>query len=180
MAIKTTIQFRRDTLANWTSENPVLKAGEIALVDKNNGVGAKLWVMRVGDGTTPFTGLPETAYALSSDVSALGVSVLESAKTYTNTVAAALENEISNKVKIEGVPTDYINVSRVDAETYHDIITQGTADPKTIYIVSCSTLLTPSSQRLFLRFLQTSRHRLTTLIQVQQNLFPPSAQPSLE
>lgn len=140
MAIKTTIQFRRDTLANWTSENPVLKAGEIALVDKNNGVGAKLWVMRVGDGTTPFTGLPETAYALSSDVSALGVNVLEQAKTYTNTVSAALENEISNKVKIEGVPTDYINVSRVDAETYHNIITQGTADPKTIYIVSSDNI----------------------------------------
>ena len=140
MAIKTTIQFRRDTLTNWSNANPVLMAGEVALVDKNNGEGNKLWVVRIGDGKTNFNNLPETAYALNSDVSTLGTNVLNDAKAYTNEVSAALESQISNKVKIEGVATDYINVSRVNAETYHDIITNNKADPKTIYIVSSDNI----------------------------------------
>jgi len=56
MAIKTTIQLRRDTYDAWYAANPVLAAGEIALVDKNNaygtGSGEPLWVVRIGDGST--------------------------------------------------------------------------------------------------------------------------------
>ena len=176
MTIKTTIQFRRDTLTNWSSANPVLKAGEVALVDKNNGVGSKLWAIRIGDGTTAFNDLPETAYALSADVASIGDGVLSDAKAYTDQVSAALETEISNKVKIEGVATDYINVSRVNAETYHDIITNGTADPKTIYIVSSDNVnafgervmnvgdATEPSDAVNLKQLNGTKTELTTLV----------------
>ena len=97
----------------------------MALVDKNNGNGEPLWVVRIGDGTHNFNDLPETAYALRSELS-----------DYVNTLSA----EISAKVKIENVPTDYINISRVDAETYHQIVAGGTADAKTIYIVSSDNI----------------------------------------
>jgi hypothetical protein len=45
------IQLRRDTAANWSSENPVLSAGEPGW-DRTNGV------LKVGDGTTAWNGLP--------------------------------------------------------------------------------------------------------------------------
>jgi hypothetical protein len=113
MAIKTTIQLRRDILANWLAKNPVLANGEIALVDKNNGVGEKNWVIRIGDGTTEFKNLPETAYALSSDVQAQ---------------VDALSAEISGKVKIDDVAASYINIKRVSAETYHDLVDKNGVD----------------------------------------------------
>lgn len=125
MAIKTTIQLRRDTLANWLAKNPVLANGEIALVDKNNGVGEKNWVLRIGDGTTEFSNLPETAYALSSNVQAQ---------------VDALSAEISGKVKIDDVAASYINVKRIDAETYHELVVNDTVDNQTIYIVSSDNL----------------------------------------
>lgn len=147
--------------------NPVLANGEIALVDKNNGVGEKLWVLRIGDGTSHFDTLPETAYALRSDLTAalndisslsddlgdlaeelgkleLSVTTISTAVSTEETTRQnqvnALSAEISSKVKIEGVPTDYINISRVDAETYHQIVAGGTADAKTVYIVSSDNI----------------------------------------
>lgn len=125
MAIKTTIQLRRDTLANWLAKNPVLANGEIALVDKNNNVGEKNWVIRIGDGTTEFKNLPETAYALSSDVQAQ---------------VDALSAEISGKVKIDDVAASYINVKRIDSESYHKLVVDETLDDQTIYIVSSDNL----------------------------------------
>lgn len=125
MALKTTIQLRRDTLAKWTEINPVLAAGEIALVDRNNGVGAKDWVVRIGDGVTSFTGLPETAYALSADV---------------ETLANELSGKIENKVKVDGEKVETLNVQRIDAASYHDLVVNNTADANTLYIVSSDHL----------------------------------------
>jgi hypothetical protein len=125
MALKTTIQLRRDTLAKWTEINPVLAAGEIALVDRNNGVGAKDWVVRVGDGVTSFTGLPETAYALSANVKA---------------VVDELSGKIENKVKVDGEKVETLNVQRIDAAAYHDLVVNETVDANTLYIVSSDHL----------------------------------------
>lgn len=48
------IQMRRDTAANWTSTNPVLKKGELVIVDTSNGEIR----FKVGNGENTFTGLP--------------------------------------------------------------------------------------------------------------------------
>jgi len=47
----TTIQIRRDTAANWTAANPVLHIGEQAVETDTH-------KMKIGDGSTPYTGLP--------------------------------------------------------------------------------------------------------------------------
>lgn len=47
-------QFRRDTLANWQANNPVLADGEFALIASGSS-GYDYWV--VGDGKTPFNSL---------------------------------------------------------------------------------------------------------------------------
>lgn len=48
--MSTTIQFRRDTAANWTSANPVLAQGEVGLETDTNSY-------KIGDGSTAWTGL---------------------------------------------------------------------------------------------------------------------------
>lgn len=69
--LKTRIQLRYDTLTNWTTNNPVLKAGEIAIATIPTAVPANKQLppvmFKVGDGTSKFTEL-DWASALAADV----------------------------------------------------------------------------------------------------------------
>lgn len=55
MAVR--IQLRRDTAANWTSENPVLGLGE-------PGIETDTYKVKLGDGSTPWNSLD---YSLTKD-----------------------------------------------------------------------------------------------------------------
>lgn len=48
------IQWKKDTSANWTANNPVLLNGEIAIVVTNSGETR----FKIGDGTSAYTALP--------------------------------------------------------------------------------------------------------------------------
>lgn len=48
------IQWKRDTSANWTAQNPVLLNGEIIIVDTDSGETR----FKIGDGTKTYTQLP--------------------------------------------------------------------------------------------------------------------------
>ena len=48
------IQWKKDTSANWTANNPVLLNGEIAIVVTNSGETR----FKIGDGTSSYTALP--------------------------------------------------------------------------------------------------------------------------
>ena len=50
MPVINTIQFRRDTAANWTSVNPVLAAGELGFETNTK-------KFKIGDGTTAWNSL---------------------------------------------------------------------------------------------------------------------------
>lgn len=72
--LKTRIQLRYDTLTNWEANNPVLKAGEIAVVSipaaptkDVNSVPAPQILFKVGDGATTFK-LLKWASGLAADV----------------------------------------------------------------------------------------------------------------
>lgn len=69
--LNTRIRLKYDTLANWTSNNPVLLAGELAIVEVPNNVdpihNAPAILMKVGDGTSTFTELSWSS-ALAADV----------------------------------------------------------------------------------------------------------------
>lgn len=56
------VQMKRDTSANWTSNNPVLLNGEIAIVDTDAGEVR----FKVGNGTSTYTQLPYTDEAIIS------------------------------------------------------------------------------------------------------------------
>lgn len=69
--LKTRIQLRYDTLTNWTTNNPVLKAGEIAVATIPTPAPANKQLppvmFKVGDGTSKFNAL-DWASALAADV----------------------------------------------------------------------------------------------------------------
>lgn len=69
--LNTRIRLKYDTLANWTSNNPVLLAGEVAIVEVPNNVdpihNAPAILIKVGDGTSTFTELGWSS-ALAADV----------------------------------------------------------------------------------------------------------------
>lgn len=61
------VQMKRDTSANWTSNNPVLLNGEIIIVDTD--VGEVRY--KVGNGTSTYTQLPYTDEAIISKMLSL-------------------------------------------------------------------------------------------------------------
>lgn len=91
--LKTRIQLRYDTLTNWTTNDPVLKAGEIAIATITMAAPAKKELppvmFKVGDGTSKFSEL-DWASALAADVyswakgSGLPVETSGSGKVVTN------------------------------------------------------------------------------------------------
>lgn len=54
MAIATIIQLKRDSAADWTSNNPTLAAGRIGIDETNKRI-------KAGDGATAFDSVPELA-----------------------------------------------------------------------------------------------------------------------
>ena len=64
MAFIGTFQFRRDTAANWSSANPVLLAGELAIETDTD-------LFKLGDGTTAWNSLPYGG--IKGDAGATGV-----------------------------------------------------------------------------------------------------------
>ena len=69
--LSTRIKQKYDTIANWTSNNPVLLEGEVAIVEVPNNVdpihNAPTILMKVGDGTSTFTEL-DWVSGLATDV----------------------------------------------------------------------------------------------------------------
>lgn len=101
--LKTRIRLKYDTLQNWTTNNPVLLAGEIAVVaiptDSETTVQQvtkPAIVFKVGDGTTGFNTLPY-ASGLAADVYAWAKAATK--PTYTaSEVGAATATDITNAI----------------------------------------------------------------------------------
>ena len=107
---QTRIQLKYDTYANWSANNPVLKAGEMAIATVDSGVQSMTnlpnIVLKVGDGTSPYNKL--------KFVSALAADVHEWAKADTKPVYTASE--------ITGL-ADYIaERSDFDTDTQYQLV----------------------------------------------------------
>lgn len=94
--LNTRIKLKYDTLANWSTANPVLLAGEVAVVaiptDSESTVGQvtkPAIVFKVGDGTTTFANLPY-ASGLSADVYSWAKAATKPTYTATEVGAATL------------------------------------------------------------------------------------------
>lgn len=114
--LNTRIQLKYDTYENWTTNNPVLKAGEVAIatIPSNQGgvVNAPSVVFKVGDGTTAYNSL--------KFVSGLAADVYSWAKastkpTYTAAEITGLSDFISGE--IQDTDTQY-RITKVDDYNY--------------------------------------------------------------
>ena len=102
--LNTRIKLKYDTLTNWSTANPVLLAGEVAVVaiptSEANTVGQvtkPAIVFKVGDGTTTFANLPY-ASGLAADV--YGWAKAATKPTYTATeVGAATLADITSAIQ---------------------------------------------------------------------------------
>jgi hypothetical protein len=99
----TRLQQRRDTAANWTSNNPTLAAGEIGLETDT----AKF---KIGDGSTAWTSL---AYA--NGVTATGTATLTN-KTLTND---AFIGSLENANVVASAATGTINVDTITSTVWY-------------------------------------------------------------
>lgn len=107
----TRIQLKYDTYSNWTTNNPVLLSGEVALVnipaDSSTGMNEPALMMKVGNGSTAFNDLPWS--------SALAADVIPSLKGSSPTLPAT---------SITGL-ADYISGQIQDTDTQYQIIADG-------------------------------------------------------
>lgn len=71
--LKTRIKQRRDTVANWTQNNPVLLKGEIAIVEDTDGAIR----FKVGDGSKTFSALAYTDEKLKAEIATKGNKLAE-------------------------------------------------------------------------------------------------------
>lgn len=121
--LKTRIKLKYDTLQNWTTNNPVLLEGEIAITTIPTGqtlqqVTPPAVVFKVGDGTSTFTELPY--------VSGLAADVYAWAKAATKPTYAYSE--------ITGTPTIGNGTITIKAGTFEDTFTVNQTGNKTIEI----------------------------------------------
>lgn len=101
--LKTRIRLKYDTLQNWTTNNPVLLAGEVAVVaipanseTTVQQVTKPAIVFKVGDGTTAFNSLPY-ASGLAADVYAWAKAANKPSYTASE-VGAATAADITNAI----------------------------------------------------------------------------------
>lgn len=94
--LKTRIKQRRDTVANWTKNNPVLLKGEIAIVEDTDGAIR----FKVGDGSKTFSALAYTDEKLKAEIATKG-----------NKLAAAGSETMPVYIKSDGTASAINNIT---------------------------------------------------------------------
>ena len=90
------IQLRRDTAANWTSNNPTLAAGELAIETDTD-------FYKIGDGSTAWTSLGYSS--LPSGTAPLALPALTGTPTAPTAAAGTNTTQIATTAFVEAKPT---------------------------------------------------------------------------
>lgn len=123
--IKVRQKQRCDTEANWTSKNPVLLAGEIAISSDKNGL------MKVGDGKSLWTAIPYSKASLSkTDVTtALGYTPPTTNTTYsigTSSTAGIVKLYTGTGSNTDGTMTQLSIKTELDKKIVSSSLASGT------------------------------------------------------
>ena len=125
--LKTRIKQRRDTVANWTKNNPVLLKGEIAIVEDTDGAIR----FKVGDGSKTFSALAYTDEKLKAEIATKG-----------NKLAAAGSETMPVYIKSDGT------ASAITALPYRDLFWGGLPRLNTVSPVDAALSYAHSANRL--------------------------------
>lgn len=130
--INTRIRLKYDNFNNWTSNNPILLAGEIAVVvvpaEQNEGLQTQkpAVLFKVGDGTNHFNDLPWSS-ALAGDVYAWAKAATKPSYTHSEVGAAA-----ATHTHVAADITDFTSAvqalipeATVDTNTTYKIVANG-------------------------------------------------------
>lgn len=159
----TKIQLRRDTEANWTSNNPILASGEIGIsTDKSN--------FKIGDGTSawkilkymllPLGTIEEGSIAIGANAEGLdiGIAIGESARGESFGVSMGVESlsmnggiAIGHKAKSEDeainigahnitVPENHIQIGTANHEALKIPAVAGATDGMTLKVNTDGTI----------------------------------------
>lgn len=133
-----TIQNRRDTKANWETNNPVLAEGEIGLVldDKNS--------YKVGDGTTKWNDLPLRGYN-GNIVNELGDN--ENSVISQKGITKVLKHIVGNNNKIEVGTTNFGVLDDIKTAGFY-VLTAGGL-PAYHMLVTCDNMFHGFNQWIF-------------------------------
>ena len=120
--LQTRIQLKYDTYTNWSANNPVLKAGEVAIAtiasgntQEVNSVTAPQVLLKVGDGTSNYNALPFVS-AKAADV-----------YSWAKKTEAEFTTWVRNLISTEGVYDEKGAAAQalVDAKAYTDTLANG-------------------------------------------------------
>lgn len=115
--LNTRIKLKRDTSANWTSNNPVLLNGEIIIVDTAEGEVR----FKIGDGSKTYTQLPFDDEGIRNLIADKSKVVVETWLDSSEPTAQFLSELVINKVK--------------DRETYEAMVDAGKVDINELYFI---------------------------------------------
>ena len=115
--LNTRIKLKRDTSANWTSNNPVLLNGEIIIVDTAEGEVR----FKIGDGSKTYTQLPFEDEGIRNLIADKSKVVVETWLDSSEPTAQFLSELVINKVK--------------DRETYEAMVDAGKVDINELYFI---------------------------------------------
>lgn len=101
------LQHKRDTAANWTSNNPTLLAGQLGIETDALTTEPKF---KIGDGTTAWTGLP---YAGSSGLSGLTIDKYTKATSATTIGNALLSDDGTNVILPSGKKITGADITKI-------------------------------------------------------------------
>lgn len=134
--LKTRIKWRRDTSANWTSNNPVLLDGEVIVVDTDSGETR----FKIGDGVKTYTQLPFEDEAVRNLINnTFDAAVPKSGGTMTGSLIlsadptqdleASTKQYVDNKAltinaNIAELSTDVAYINATDNENITDVETE--------------------------------------------------------
>ena len=135
------IRPRRGTLYEWSTQNPILWEGELAVEYPDTGVGTGLCRFKIGNGILPYTELPY-AFDGASASSIIGGSVNRfnliqlrsgTSEEWEKEDSVLSENEIAfdstaNSLKIGDGVTDWRNLPYVNAKSSDEIMDYGDED----------------------------------------------------
>lgn len=125
--LKTRIKQRRDTVANWTKNNPVLLKGEIAIVEDTDGAIR----FKVGDGSKTFSELAYTDEKLKAEIATKG-----------NKLAAAGSETMPVYIKSDGT------ASAIDALSHRNLFWSGLPTPNRLSPIDAALSYAHSANRL--------------------------------